>query len=852
MPKNGESLAGYLLRLTELNHYDTTSWIMELAKFNNRMHKSFAFVFNSSLDLAPLSLLSGVDIDVLGSLKYPAIGVSRYAGNYLLYNSPVHQFMIRTWHPKICPQCLREESYCRKIWEFSLITACPIHQCILLDTCPGCGKQISWIRKKISVCLCAYDWRDFCAPKIADSALMVSTHIYRLCNLLAGDASRASLSTSNPLSSLELQSFSSALLFIAGQLNGVMDTKGKHLDPSLRSSELHSLLGSALSIFEEWPKQYFSFLDWKRTQVKGTRRTSGARNEFGQYKFALYRSLASTDFDFLREAYEKYLNSHWDGGYINNNNRRLSKSALEDKKYASRNEARKMLAVGAESIEKLINKGILKAVVHSLEKSRLILIEMASIQEFKVKFGQSIFLPRAAELLQITLKRTMELVSAGLLNPLRGPAVDGRSDLKFSCYEIEDLVNKVKSKVPQNSSTKNRGTLKLVRALKKISFIGISTDIFIRDILEGNINPCGKGKDAGLACLLFTEQELSVYMGNKLRNQVGDHAFNLEEAAKIIGAPEHVVGFFVKQGIIPARKYVIGGRVYTLINKQSIDFFESSYILSSRLAQRLRTDSSYLAKLLMNQGIQPISGKNVDGGLRYVFKRSEVESLDLASLLAVSKAQSISRYKERSIVDVDQAAHLLGISRKELVNLVERGILKLHNRLDVRRYTNALYFFSLYTIEKYRGRLTTYADLVSTQAAAGLLKVSGTKLYTNYIRKGKLRVALREGKRGAYYFKQKDVNALAKAVEKLERQTMRSPEVAEILSVNPTTIHKWTSKGILRPVSGPHVDGAEWNLYLRRDIDKLKVERMTFKGKCEKQGKTSRYRRPHSKMSLLA
>lgn len=51
MPKNGESLAGYLLRLTELNHYDTTSWIMELAKFNSRMHKSFAFVFNSSLDL---------------------------------------------------------------------------------------------------------------------------------------------------------------------------------------------------------------------------------------------------------------------------------------------------------------------------------------------------------------------------------------------------------------------------------------------------------------------------------------------------------------------------------------------------------------------------------------------------------------------------------------------------------------------------------------------------------------------------------------------------------------------------------------------------------------------------------
>jgi predicted site-specific integrase-resolvase len=252
----------------------------------------------------------------------------------------------------------------------------------------------------------------------------------------------------------------------------------------------------------------------------------------------------------------------------------------------------------------------------------------------------------------------------------------------------------------------------------------------------------------------------------------------------------------------------------------------------------------------MAQGLQPISGKNIDGGLRYVFKRSEVECLDLASLLAVSKAQSISRYKERSIVDVDQAAYLLGISRKELVNLVERGILKLHNRLNVKGYIDDPYFLSLYTIEKYKARLITYADLVSAQVAAVMLKVSQNKLYANYIRGGKLKVALREGKRGDYYFKQKDVKALANAVEKLEKQTMRSPEAAKILSVDPTTIHKWTIKGILRPVSGPHVDGSGWNLYLRRDVERLKAERIAFKGKCEKQGKTSHYGRPDSKMSL--
>lgn len=439
-PKSDESFPGYLLRLTELNKYDTPSWILKLIGIKNRLHNNFSFIFDSSLDLAQMSLVSGIDADELSTLQYAPEGVSRYAGNYFLHNCPVPQFMIRVRRPKVCFECLLEESYCRKIWEFSLVTTCPKHRCLLRDSCPNCEKPISWIRKKISVCPCKSDWRDIREIQVVDKELLISAHIHRLCNIPIRDTPKLTIAPPNPLLTLQLGSFSSALLFVAAQFEGIVDTKGKHLAPSRSNAELHALLSRALPVFDNWPQNYYLFLDWRRKQYEDSRYVSGQHRDFTQYKNALYQQLSARDFDFLRGAYEEYLSTRWDGGHINRSNRRLSLSALDKKKYASRNEAMRTLRVDLTSIGKLLNKGILRAVIRRAGNSSLILIERSSIEEFNREFSQAIYLDDVARLLHITVKRTMELVKAGLLNPLRGPIVDGCGDWKFSRREVEGLL----------------------------------------------------------------------------------------------------------------------------------------------------------------------------------------------------------------------------------------------------------------------------------------------------------------------------------------------------------------------------------------------------------------------------
>src|SRR6266513_1034776 len=67
---------------------------------------------------------------------------------------------IQKGDPKVCPKCLAESGYSLRTWDCSLVTACPIHECVLLDTCPDCKRRIKCVRNKLCVCSCGCDWRE--------------------------------------------------------------------------------------------------------------------------------------------------------------------------------------------------------------------------------------------------------------------------------------------------------------------------------------------------------------------------------------------------------------------------------------------------------------------------------------------------------------------------------------------------------------------------------------------------------------------------------------------------------------------------------------------------------------------
>lgn len=63
----------------------------------------------------------------------------------------------------VCPMCLAEKPYLRRIWSLKILDVCPTHRCDLVVFCPSCDQPPNWDRKSPEICQCKYDLRT-CPP----------------------------------------------------------------------------------------------------------------------------------------------------------------------------------------------------------------------------------------------------------------------------------------------------------------------------------------------------------------------------------------------------------------------------------------------------------------------------------------------------------------------------------------------------------------------------------------------------------------------------------------------------------------------------------------------------------------
>lgn len=747
----------------------------------------------------------------------------------------------------------------------------------LLDKCNGCQKNVSWNRNKISVCRCGFDWRGYVPSPVGDLELIVTQQVHWLCNLHYGnDDSTCPLPADSPLKELSLSDFTSALIFVASQYAAIIDTKGKHLFPRRANDEIHELLSKALLTFTDWPAGFFSFIDFRCSQKQPggpTREQEEPKGisqprcqqapitwkDLGETKPALFMQLAASQFDFMRGAYKEYmairrresiianaeLNSLTSSQPATAHSTNATTARIEhpanNATYVSGNAAMEMLGINlsAAALDGLISVGKLKAAVDRHRGKRVYLIEHESVETLKADLITSFSLRDVIRLLGLTPYRIKDLVKHKVLSPLRGPTVDGSTDFRFSAKEIESLLLVLKSKVRQSTGGRDDRAITFHHAMRKLGRVGIELCTFIQAIFDNQISPCGETGQQGFPGLLFPERGICSLVCAEVRRLVGD-VLSIAEFAEELDISVEAVGFLVKKGIIRTEIKDDLKPLGPLVARKELAAFNSTYLLPAKLAPELKTDCNYLTHLLMSCGIKPASGRKVDGGNIYIFERSAVEEVDLKLLLAKGKKQTANRIANADRLDAKEAAGFLGITQKDLLDLIARGILKPRKGLRQDELNKHKYIFTLRTLNRYKSRVTGFEELVSIKIAAEMLGISQGWFLTKYVYSERLQVARREGGRGVYYFRKRDVLSLEKITLEQIEKTYTSAEAAKICGVNMTCIYKWTVSGLLRPISGPTVDGAVNNRYLCEDIEDLHAKREAYKAERRKAGGTGR------------
>ena len=175
---------GYVLRLTEKNGYDSLSRIFQSANVNYEgTHSACMLAFEATERVTGLAQLSCISLIELTRLTYQRLPSNTGVLLHYFFGQPVSQDLIRSNRPRICPDCLLESPYCRRVWEFSATTVCPNHRRLLIDECPKCNRRISWSRKNVTVCSCKFDWLG--SPRFARSRTGIKAHTPHLSTLWA-------------------------------------------------------------------------------------------------------------------------------------------------------------------------------------------------------------------------------------------------------------------------------------------------------------------------------------------------------------------------------------------------------------------------------------------------------------------------------------------------------------------------------------------------------------------------------------------------------------------------------------------------------------------------------------------
>ena len=319
-PFHDESFLGYLLRLTELNYFERLSWILKSCKLERAITSKTLPAVNSQDNLEVLSKLTGIDTRILSPMAYRITVFNQLCPRYSLFGSSLPSFLIVQKNSRICPKCLAEKNYIRRIWEFAPITVCLRHNCLLVDQCPSCEKPLTWNRNSVSKCLCGSDLRKITPINMPEKELHIARKIYQLCGL---DLYQGEISLDNYVSDINIPTFFKILFFFASAWAGLPDTDGKTIFRECTNLELHNYLYLATSIFDDFPKNFYIFLDWAKYQqnldkftLKQIYRFNGKykdRSVLGAINHSIGHCFDFYEFSFLRQAQSEYLK--FEAGY---------------------------------------------------------------------------------------------------------------------------------------------------------------------------------------------------------------------------------------------------------------------------------------------------------------------------------------------------------------------------------------------------------------------------------------------------------------------------------------------------------------------------------------------------------
>jgi hypothetical protein len=575
-PFTGEALHSYLLRLAQAYGLESSKQFLRAVNLKPR-------ICYDQEQLCALCEEFGLSLDVL-----MAMNPTPDAGSPIL--NMRHQ---RAVCSPICHKCIGDAAFVRSAWDHELVTACPEHGILLLDTCPGCGQLITRDRESLSHCQhCNFDLVEAATEFAADFDMALSA-------FLAGTehASRRALPTAWHVGSPP-PDIAAFLYYLAAyiQPSGQKEKRSGKAPRPKTVEESRALLQRAWFALKEWPQGFHTFVEERISNGSGR----SVHQRLGRWLAVFQKEFDDTGYSFFAEAVEHVLLERFDG-HLERFLRRNQSFLTKEKGWYSAAESAGLLNSTASLVVAAVETGRLQGRIELQGSTRFVSLHRDVIESVRRARRQHLTQTEVRKRLGISKLMLQRWVEAGALQELtKGdlpPLVSG----SFRLAEVDALVKRLMSAV-QAKKVPTKDTVGLQDISIKCGFLHGDIVSVLQDINRGLIRPVEVVAQAkGLAALRFDVHEIRA----RLAKQSTEPMLRISELVAYAGWKRDDIKQWIRGGFLRVYREQQGHGSVERIPLSALIEFMKNYIVLADASAAFKTTTNDLLRTLKPANVQP-------------------------------------------------------------------------------------------------------------------------------------------------------------------------------------------------------------------------------------------------------
>lgn len=500
-PYYDESLLGYVIRLCEVNGYESPSFVLKLmedfhVRYSSALHEAFY------QDLASFSKLLQKDFLT-----------ARFLLNSHLNNCDARQIghifkpkLVQRFYSKFCPYCLKENKYHRVMWDLNLITVCPIHKCFLVSECPQCNQKISIYRNQVCKCKCGFDLSAIeDLTSVPNAELRVAGHIYRQLGI--ENFNPFQISTHNPLINFSTKDFSDFINYFSIRVLTLFKLNSYPNDNTHNIHNNHKAVCKALSIFDDFPKNYIEFISEQSSSSK----LSECYNydSFSKYHPSIHHIISKTAWTFLYKVFIEKRDYIFKKPEINY--KRRSNNPTD--RHIPVSQAEKYLKLSKDEFKYLLYSKQIEKQFLDYNQRKTWLIESEQFVKLKSEKETWIKDNDLANQLAIPTEIVKRLAHQNHISVRTKYCVNKKEKYSFDGDLFLQLLSKIRSNVKIIEKTNKDELLNLEQIEKLLNFDVEQISNFLGLCLKGQIKPIQELlAEKGLKRFLFSRKDIEKFI----------------------------------------------------------------------------------------------------------------------------------------------------------------------------------------------------------------------------------------------------------------------------------------------------------------------------------------------------